>query len=76
MSEKHKSALPGVIQVKNRRKTISIEDKVDVIRRLEEGDRIIDVCRNVRFTHSSVSTIRDNADTITVSAKSGTEVFV
>jgi len=49
MSEKRKSALPGVIQVKNRRKKSSIEDKVDVICRLEKGERIVDLCRNVRF---------------------------
>jgi len=49
MSEKRKSALPGAIQVKNRRKTISNEDKVDVICRLEKSERIVDVCRNVRF---------------------------
>jgi len=74
--EKRKSALPGAIQVKNRRKAISTEDKVDLISRLEKGERIVDVCRNVRFTHTSVSAIRDNVDTITESAKSGTEVFV
>jgi len=65
MSQKYKSVLPGAIQVKNRVKTIGIEDKVDVIRRLEKSERIVDVCRNVRFTQCSVCTIRDNADTFT-----------
>jgi len=32
--------------------------------------------KNVRFTHCSVRTIRDNADRITGSAKSGIKVFV
>jgi hypothetical protein len=31
MSEKHKSTSPGAIQVKNQRKTMNIEDKLDVV---------------------------------------------
>ena len=78
MSEKRKSASPSVIQVKNRRKTIGIEEKLDVISRLEKGERIVDilVCRNVRLAYNSIPTIRDNADRIKESAKSGTKVFV
>ena len=34
-SEKRKSATPGEIQVKNRRKTISVEEKLVVVGRLE-----------------------------------------
>ena len=37
---------------------------------------MVDVCRNVRFAHSSIHTIRDSADQITESGKSGTKVFV
>jgi hypothetical protein len=37
-SEKHKSASPSAIKVKNWWKTISIEEKVNVIRRLEKGE--------------------------------------
>jgi hypothetical protein len=37
---------------------------------------ILDMCRNVRYAHISVSTIHCNADRITENAKSGTEVFV
>jgi len=43
---------------------------------LKKGDQISDMCHNVRFTHSSVCTIRYNADRTTESAKSVTEVFV
>jgi hypothetical protein len=71
MSGKLKGTSPNEIQVK-RRKTISIEDKLDIINRLENGERIADICRNVRLAHSSVRTIRDNADKIKASAKSGT----
>jgi hypothetical protein len=34
-SEKRKSAKPGEIQVKNRRKAISVEKKIGVVGRLE-----------------------------------------
>ena len=43
---------------------------------MEKGERIVDLCHNVRYTHSSVHTICDNADRIRGSAKSGTKVFV
>ena len=62
--------------MKNWQQTIGIEEKLDVISRLEEGDQIIDILSNVRFTYSSIRTIRDNADRITESAKSGPKVFV
>jgi hypothetical protein len=38
MSEKRKSALPSAIQVKNRCKTISIEEKLHVISQFEKGE--------------------------------------
>jgi len=41
-----------------------------------KSEQIADIRCNVRFVHSSVHTIHDNADRITESAKSGTGVFV
>jgi hypothetical protein len=38
MSEKCKSTSPSAIQVKNQRKTISTEEKLDVISQLEKGE--------------------------------------
>jgi hypothetical protein len=76
MSEKRKSTSPTEIQVKNQRKTVGHEEKLDVISRLEKGERIVDICRNVRFAHSSVHTIRDKTDRIKQSAKPGTDVSV
>jgi hypothetical protein len=49
MSGKRKSASPSAIQVKNRRKTIGTEEKLHVISRLEKGERIGDICHNVRL---------------------------
>ena len=49
--------------------TISIEEALYVVSRLQKGERI-DIRRNVRFAHSGVSTIRDNADRFAESAKS------
>jgi hypothetical protein len=50
--------------VKNRRKTISPEEKLDVISHPVQGEGIVDICHNVRLDHSSVRIIRDNADRI------------
>jgi hypothetical protein len=76
MSAERKTTSSCIVQVKNRRKAISTEYKLDVISRLGKGDRIVDICRVFRFAHSSAHTIRDNADSIKQSAKSGTEMFV
>ena len=47
MSEKHKFTSPSAIQVKNRRKTVSIKEKLDVISRHVKGERIVDIWLNV-----------------------------
>ena len=76
-SQKCKPASPSAIQMKNRRKTIGIEEKLHVISGLEKkGERIVVICCNVRLTYSSVHTIHDNAHRIKERAKSGTKVFV
>jgi hypothetical protein len=76
MSEKRKPKSPSTIQVKNWQKTISIEERLDVVSQLEKGEQIGDVCYNVRSTCSSVHTIHDNPDRIIETAKSGNKVFV
>jgi hypothetical protein len=38
MSEKHKSTSPIEVQVKNLRKTISTEEKLDLISQVERGE--------------------------------------
>jgi hypothetical protein len=76
MSKKRKSASPSAIQVKSRRKPIGIEEKLHVKGWLEKGEQIVDICPNVRLSHSSIHTICDNTDSIKESAKSGTKVFV
>ena len=45
------------------------EETLDVIRQLEKGERIVDICHNVRFAHSSIHSIHDNVETITGSVK-------
>jgi hypothetical protein len=76
MGEKRKSTSPTAIQVKNRQKTIGIEEKSDIISWLEKGEWIVDVCCNVKLTHSSTRTICDNAYRTEGSAWSETKVFV
>jgi len=58
--------------VKNRRKKVN---KLDIISRLEKGERIVDIPHCVGFPHSSLSLIRCNADGITESVKSRNKVF-
>ena len=67
-----------LVQFKSKisKKTVGIEEKLDVISWLDKDKRIIDKCHNVKLGHGSVYTIRDNADRIKESAKSGTKVFV
>jgi hypothetical protein len=60
MSEKHKPTSPSAIQVKNQRKTIGTEEKLDT--QLDEP--IADMRHKVRLAHGSVHTIHDNADRI------------
>jgi hypothetical protein len=74
MSKKCKSILSSVIQVKKWRKTVSKEE-LDVISQLEKGTQIADI-HHVKFAHTNVLTICDNADIIIESAKSETKVFV
>jgi hypothetical protein len=76
ISGRHKSASTSAILVKNWRKTIGIEQKLHVISQLEKGERTVATCHNIRLSHSSVCTIRDNVDRIKESAMSGTKVFV
>ena len=76
MCKRHKSTSRSAIEVKNRRKTISVEEQIDVICRIERGELYVDVGRNVSFAYISVSTIRNNADGVTESTKSGTKVLV
>jgi len=74
MSEKHISASPSAIHVRNQQKTISVDEKLDVISQRGNGEQIVGVCYDVRLAYSSVRTIFDNACRITECAKSGTGV--
>jgi hypothetical protein len=64
---------PSAIQVKSQQKTISIEEKLDIISWQEEGEQIVDMCHNVRLTYSNVYTVCDNAGRIKESALLGTK---
>ena len=66
MGEKCKSTSPSEIQVKNQRKTMG---KLVTITQLEKDEQIVDIWHKVRFTHSGIHTMRNNADRITESAK-------
>jgi len=74
MSEKRKSTPRRAIQMKNRRKAMNVGEKLDVRSRLEKRVRIFSYSVMVG-TLVLLRTIRDNADRVTESAKSGNEVF-
>jgi len=76
MDEKCRSTLPSVMQMKNQQKTISTKGKLDIICRLKNGERIVDMGCNVRLAHGFARTIHDNADGIKEAAQSVTEMFV
>ena len=46
--------------MKNWQRTINTEEKLDVIGQLENGERMVDICHNVRLAHISICT--DKAD--------------
>jgi hypothetical protein len=56
ISEKRKSTSFSAIQLKNRRKNMGTEEKLVVISQPEKGERIVDICRNVRLVYSSLCT--------------------
>jgi len=68
--------IPSAIQVKHQWKTVGIEQKLDVISWLENGEWIVPICFNVRFAHSNICMMHDNDDRNTESATSETKVFV
>jgi hypothetical protein len=76
MREERKSAPPNAVHLKNRRKTVSIEEKLDVASRLDKAERIVDTYCNVRFAHKCVRTVRDNANRTAENAKLGPEVLL
>jgi t-SNARE complex subunit (syntaxin) len=57
--------------VTNWRKTTGTKEKSDIISQLEKAEQTVDdINCNVRLAHISMHTIRDNADTISRSARS------
>jgi len=54
MSGKCKSTSPSAVQVKNWQKTVTSEEKLFIISRLEKAEQIVDICRNIRFAYSSI----------------------
>ena len=60
--------------MKNQQNTIIIQQKLDVINQPETGERIVAICCNVIFAHTSICTIHDIADINTERSRSGTKV--
>jgi hypothetical protein len=58
MNEKRTSL--SATQLKNRQKSNCNEEKLDVISRLQKGERIVDMWRNVRPGRSNIRTVGGN----------------
>jgi hypothetical protein len=71
MSGKCQARSLSAIRVKNWRRTISTEEKLDIIIQLEKGQH-----HNGRLARSSIRTVHYNANRIKESAKSGTKVCI
>ena len=54
MNKKRKSTSSSATQVKNWQKTISTDDKLEVLSQLEKGEQIVNICHNVRLNHSNI----------------------
>jgi len=76
MTQTCKSTVFHAIREKKWWNTIIIEETLEVISQLEIAEQTAEIWHNVRFTHNSECTIRDNSDRIKESAKSDTKLLV
>lgn len=69
---------PGCVKngpvAKRKRKAITLELKLDVLRRYNRGERTADIGRLLGLNESTLRTIRDNADKIHKSCKTATHL--
>lgn len=73
MSGKHSaSSSPGSSQPKKARKSISLEQKLEILKKIDEGLRLKDVAKLFNLAPSTVVTIRKDKDKIKSSAKNAT----
>lgn len=49
---------------KNTRKAITLTDKCEVLRRIDAGERIVDISKALEFAKSTIQSIRENKDKI------------
>uniref|UniRef100_K7EX90 HTH CENPB-type domain-containing protein n=1 Tax=Pelodiscus sinensis TaxID=13735 RepID=K7EX90_PELSI len=61
---------------KKHRKSFTLEEKLEVIKRIEKGERNCDISRTLNMHESSVRTIRAQAEKIKESCKNATPVSV
>jgi len=59
---------------KRSRKSVTLETKLEVLRRLESGEKIVQICKFVGLPKSTVQTIRDNKEKIKVHSQSATHL--
>lgn len=72
MSFKEDNCMSVILNKKKTRKIVTLDIKLDVIDRFKDGNRAVDIARDLGLQSSTVRTIRRNADKITLSAQSVT----
>lgn len=75
MSQKRKEHSSASTK-KRARNSLSLEIKLEVLKRIDKGERVVDIQRVMGLPESSIRTIRSNADAIRKSVESCTNLSV
>lgn len=59
---------------KRKRQAISLETKIDILNRIEKGERYVDIAKHFKLGVSSIRAIKKNELKIRESVKSGTDI--
>ena len=61
---------------KRSRQSVTLETKLDILRRIETGEKIVEICSALGLPKSTVQTIRDNKEKIKAYAQSAAPLNV
>ena len=66
MPPKRSSTLESDTNPKKSRKSVTLDTKLQVLRRIEAGEKIVQICMALKLAKSTVQTIRDNKEKIII----------
>ena len=76
MPPKRTSNLESANKNKRSRQSVTLETKLEILRRIDSGEKIVDICRSVGLAKSTVQTIRDSKDKIKEHSQSAAPLSV